>query len=482
MTLDAPLNERQVEVLHWISDGCPDGRWTDFTFKTTATAIASRRLIRVSKRGGIWSAALLPAGEYYLANSKYPPGHWAKRRSHHVDLDAAVQPTVAARQPVASPLKGGPERPKKPSPHEGLTPTRKLVKDIVAAGGILEIDTKDDDTSYRSLVGIINRRGMAPDGQEVLMMQGKSYHHALFRLSSVSDWQTESPSDIVAAERIGRWHPAVAKVRQDKRLDGIGKELRGRVFRLLHALAKEAEARGHSVRAPSRDRYGYYRQDGKLDGDLVIRVGDIECAVNIRQPKDRVDHIPTHEEIEREKRSGWGPHRYDYVPANRLSVTIETDSRFSSKQSWTETKTIPLELRLPDVMMTFERWAIIDADGKEAERRAAIEKREREARENALAREEYVEHALGERLVADANRWELSKKLRAYLAEMDDQIQQIADVDERQAAVDWFAWCTEYAAKQDPFVRPIRRPTVKEAGYSEIQEFRRRLGFHSGLW
>lgn len=133
-------------------------------------------------------------------------------------------------------------------------------------------------------------------------------------------------------------------------------------------------------------------------------------------------------------------------------------------------------------MMTFERWAIIDAEGKEAERRAAIEKREHEDRENALAREEYVEHALGERLVADVNRWELSKKLRAYLAEMDDQIQQIADVDDRQAAVDWFAWCTEYAAKQDPFVRPVRRPIVKEPGYSEIQEFRKRLGFHTGFW
>jgi len=37
MTLDAPLNARQIEVLRWIHDGCPDGRWSDFTFKTTAT-------------------------------------------------------------------------------------------------------------------------------------------------------------------------------------------------------------------------------------------------------------------------------------------------------------------------------------------------------------------------------------------------------------------------------------------------------------
>jgi hypothetical protein len=35
------------------------------------------------------------------------------------------------------------------------------LKDIVDAGGILERDIRDDKTSYRSLVGIINRRKMA---------------------------------------------------------------------------------------------------------------------------------------------------------------------------------------------------------------------------------------------------------------------------------------------------------------------------------
>jgi hypothetical protein len=75
MTIDTRLNPRQVEVLRWISDGCPDGRWADFTFKTTANALASRRLVTVSKRGGKWGAAVLPAGEYYLTSSQYPPGH-----------------------------------------------------------------------------------------------------------------------------------------------------------------------------------------------------------------------------------------------------------------------------------------------------------------------------------------------------------------------------------------------------------------------
>jgi hypothetical protein len=36
----SPLNVRQVEVLKWIGEGCPDGVIKDFTYKTTAVAPA----------------------------------------------------------------------------------------------------------------------------------------------------------------------------------------------------------------------------------------------------------------------------------------------------------------------------------------------------------------------------------------------------------------------------------------------------------
>jgi hypothetical protein len=44
--------------------------------------------------------------------------------------------------------------PPPPSP-DGLTPTRKLLKDIIDGGGIMERSTEDDKTNYRSLVSII---------------------------------------------------------------------------------------------------------------------------------------------------------------------------------------------------------------------------------------------------------------------------------------------------------------------------------------
>ena len=155
MTLDAPLNGRQVEVLRWISDGCPEDRWTNSSYKRTAAALEWRGLVTVSKRGGTWSASILRAGTEYLAIGNYPAGH----RLHRVRVPRPLPPPDASRKEPPAPKAAGPVP---------LKPTHQLVKDIVDAGGLLERDLTDDDRSYTHLVSIINRRQMAPDDKQVI--------------------------------------------------------------------------------------------------------------------------------------------------------------------------------------------------------------------------------------------------------------------------------------------------------------------------
>src|SRR5262249_1691669 len=54
--------------------------------------------------------------------------------------------------------------------------------------------------------------------------------------------------------------------RTEKRLDSIDKSLRDRAFRLLHAITREAEARGHSVGLPGRSVHGYVEDSSRLIG------------------------------------------------------------------------------------------------------------------------------------------------------------------------------------------------------------------------
>jgi hypothetical protein len=355
-----------------------------------------------------------------------------------------------------------------------------LLQGIIDAGGVLELNTKGDDTNYGNLVAIINRRQMAPDGQQVILMDGVSYYHKVLRLSSVAEWKTLPPAEVMAAERIGRWHPAVAALRSENRLSSIEPRQRQRVLRLLHALAREAEARGYSVQEPPKREprgYGYHDRD-QLSGFLIVGVAPIKCSVGITQLKDKVPHEATIKELERAKRESW--YRiptHDYVPSERLSITLNTDSRYSSEVSWSDTKTISLESRLPDVMTLFERWALIHTERTEAERLAEIAKHKRTERENELAHQAYVQHKLGERLIADLEDWELVARLRDYLAGMAEHIECITADEQRAAAVEWLQWCKQYMAKRDPFAKPIRQPKIKPPDYNDLREFRQRLGF-----
>jgi hypothetical protein len=133
-------------------------------------------------------------------------------------------------------------------------------------------------------------------------------------------------------------------------------------------------------------------------------------------------------------------------------------------------------------MMTFHRWSVIDAEGREAQQRREIERRQRRAREDEQAREAYIQHTLGERLIADATNWDLAGRLRRYLDAMADRVEALEDGDAQSAAAAWLTWSQDYARQLDPLTRPISPPLIKEPGYAELQESRRRLGFATNHW
>ena len=69
--LDKPLNARQLEVLHWIAGGCPGGVMQGHAYKTSAVALQSRRLVKISRRGGVWTSQINEAGHAYLQTGHF---------------------------------------------------------------------------------------------------------------------------------------------------------------------------------------------------------------------------------------------------------------------------------------------------------------------------------------------------------------------------------------------------------------------------
>ncbi|HUY45494.1 MAG TPA: helix-turn-helix domain-containing protein [Streptosporangiaceae bacterium] len=67
-----PLSARQLNVLKWIADGCPDRDWPDESHKNSARALESRGLARVRRKGKLWHAVLSADGRHYLERGRYP--------------------------------------------------------------------------------------------------------------------------------------------------------------------------------------------------------------------------------------------------------------------------------------------------------------------------------------------------------------------------------------------------------------------------
>jgi hypothetical protein len=66
------LTDRQVEILRWIGDGCPEGVMDGDNHRISAAALRRRGLIKISGRGPTWKAQLTEAGRKYLGEADGP--------------------------------------------------------------------------------------------------------------------------------------------------------------------------------------------------------------------------------------------------------------------------------------------------------------------------------------------------------------------------------------------------------------------------
>ncbi|WP_421874629.1 hypothetical protein [Mycolicibacterium wolinskyi] len=453
MALDAPLNARQIEVLSWISDGCPDGRWSDFTFKTTATALSSRRLVAVSKRGGMWSATILPAGEHYLAKGDYPAGHWTRaRRSQGVNVITVDRPTGAAVRPVAdrcqttAAVETGDQR--------LHSRARELVDTVIEAGGEIHRESKDGTRTYSSLIAAVNRHKLAPEGKKLTIEMGSRWEIAVIRLENAPYWRTMPASEVVEAQRIGKWHPALAPLRAVEFVS-MSVTAERRMLRILQAVAVECEARGWGVESANPERSYHYRQSRA--GHVAIGIRDHRYLIGVWQ---KYREVPP-------PRWGQPPKRPPSDPQESLAVGLlwEAHGRSGITESWSDSpaKRGRVERLLPKVLWELERRADQTDRRQEQERLAAIERERLLTEAERRARVVHAENVRGEVLRAQHAQWREVLQLREYLGAMDMAIDQLPEVADRTAALEWRDWCLGYVnATLDPLAHRLELPDIRE--------------------
>jgi hypothetical protein len=420
------LNEVQVAVLRWISEGCPDGVVADSaSARISAAALRNRGLVRTSGRGPSWTAMITAAGTEYLRQVEGP----------------------------------NPPLPRQPN----TSVTQQLVDDVIVAGGSLRVPRKHwhekDGVDYERRARLANSYRKVPPGSR-LVVKTASEDELLVDL--VADRIVEAGGDdssrpsapVAVPARVRNYHRVAREFRDRTSLHEISRKGLPRALRIVHALAVEAGRRGYEVACVSVSEDGYGRSDWKpaQDGQLAFTIDGHQLKVRIWE-KGAGQRGPYEQQLRRWRHDREQPFRlmhfvdrpkpYDSRASGELNIEALGGS-YGRQASWGDRTRWRLEDRLPNLLAELEIQAV------EAEERRLA--REREEAEQQRQWEAAIEHAKS-RVVADdrldvlRNRvrtWGEAEAIRAYCEAVETRYGADAIAADPDAA-QWLAIARDYA-------------------------------------
>lgn len=223
------LSVRQVQVLQWIVNGCPDNDWEPVNYRMSAQVLHDLKLVKVTGRRRHWKAEVTEAGRQYLAGEVGLDG----------DASSARKPRLAPAA-LDERVRGLLERLEADEFHivanlpvEGDVDWAAVIDHLRARPDLLQgrrIRTRTSNGAY----------GRAPKSVSVALLPASS-------------WLTRPPEDVVADESM-KLHPKAAEV-MDYSTSVTG-PLKKRARRILHSLFAEAEARGWEFGTAQVSTYG----------------------------------------------------------------------------------------------------------------------------------------------------------------------------------------------------------------------------------
>jgi hypothetical protein len=473
-----PVTPRQLEVLRWVANGCPQDAWSDDTHKHSARALEARGLVAVSRHQGIWHAVLRPAGQHYLDHGCYPGAPTAATASPRAAPERPQPHPALPSEPAAPAADEVSAMPRPARQLPATSPTESLISQIRAAGDRLTIEpaTDSERTSLDTQIRAIRRFGKLPPGLQLLVEQ-PSWSQRVLTIAPLPGWMAAEPALVPVPAQLRNPHPAVAALRDSDRFRVTGPP-RSRALRLLQALAAVAAGRGHAVFFPhSRaDQYGPQERD---PCHLRFALHGHEIGVRVVQPSDRSEHVPTAKELADQHRYSW-THipKYDYAPSARLKFELPGRHEYQ-QSSWADGARSCIEDKLPEIFRELE----FRADAAARQRRADEERRRREELEEqrriARATIKLIQAHRADVLKAQLTAWQHARQLDNYLTAMHTRITQIEDQETAAAAREWLAWARAHTAGLDPLNGTLAMPPDPEPTHAALAPFLER---RSGPW
>lgn len=414
--------------------------------RISAAALRNRGLVKTSGHGPTWKATITPAGTDYL---------------RQVDSPNPPQPRQA-----------------------NVSVTQQLVDDVIAAGGSLRVPRKNwaetGGIDYERRAQLAESYGKVPPGQRLLVKRA-SREELLIELVEVEEPGTVARAlalvEVPVPARLTKYHRVAREFRDRTSLHEVSRKALPRVLRIVHALAVEAERRGHQITCVQVREDSYGRSDWKpaQDGQLTftinghaLRVRIWEKGAGLRGPyeaqmnrwkRDREQPVRLMQFLER-------PAPYDRDATGQLNIEALSGS-YGRQKSWGDRSRWSLEERLPDLLRELELQAIEAEERRLArEREEAERQRQWEAAMERAKRRLVEDHRL-EVLATRVRAWQEAEAIRAYC----DAVEARYGADAIAADPEAAQWLTLARAHADHLQQLPRMPADPEITHERLKPY-----------
>lgn len=453
--MNRPVNDRQLEVLQWIADGCPTGRWSEDNnvHKISAAALRSRGLATVTGHGRTWTAAITEAGMHYLKHGGYPPSD--EPPTAVVSGDPPARPSRAK----PAPDKGAPET---------LAEAKVLIEQLQKQG---QLTVSDPNASmrarYRRVLHACRVQDLVPDGRE-LRFTGRSSGDIVIMLSASSPAETTNWDRIRTTARTVTTNVETLRSALETTaiLSTVSAALRPRAIGVVLSLAEEL--RTHDLKLGANVKLKKPR--------LFVQVGTRRRNLELTELLDEVPHVLTDAEQRELRRSPWKQFpKFDNVLSGRLHLKIERDGSHEvhldhrsyryerNSDTWSDETKRPLETRVREVARAIKKGVVDDTETEERQKRERTEAREAYEREKAAERQAW--EAIRDRARSKAllvqretifarsfENWQGARELREFADQLEAAAIAKGLLAERPRLEQWLEWARTRADWLDPIL------------------------------
>jgi hypothetical protein len=370
------LNNKQVNVLRWVRDGCPAGIFTEgYEHRIIARALERRGLVKITGSGSSWEAVATEAGETW-------------QESLHEDAESVT----------------------------GVAEQEKLIQDVLDAGGSLVLPQDPAmEKKYEQLIRLSLKSPLRPKGKKLEIVLtgpwGQGPKTIVFT-EHFDDFVAASP--VPVPERITRYHPAVKAFVGNKEWHYVSSEHISRAARILQAIAAEASKRGMELlttQEAAKDS-GYAAKS-----HLALRTAAGVYSVKIKEISGPgTGKARPRRWNEPKTKPAWVEARgWDFVGTGKLELIVNGPETPYNGAQYRDTKTANVEDKLPDLFRSLEIYRLRTASKEQKRQREKEERHHRWQTAVASAKEQYSEHVRWEHFKENSRTWAAIKQHRSFL-------------------------------------------------------------------